>query len=201
MDMIAAAFNAYLSGDSEREISFLEGYLGIPLPEEKPETKTAGMWPIRAERVTDKAGGRARAERFRSCYAALKGLFLFWIDYKLFEAARDAENPNIYRDRLNSMIRAHCAGDRRKAEMFEEIHRMYGEFAGLFRKYRAHYGPMPRGVYFETDAFLRLTDPDGIGKDPAGETKTGEYFLFCKTAIFNWLDMLQGQAAPDSVRN
>ncbi|MDR1471217.1 MAG: hypothetical protein LBS75_01720 [Synergistaceae bacterium] len=193
MDMVEAAFNAYLSGDSDEEIAFLEGCLGLRLPRRKP-VKIAGMWPMRAERVLGKSGERA-AERFRTCYAALKGLFLFWIDYKLFEAARESDNPHVYRERLNSITQRHCAGDRRKIELFNEIHGKYTGFTNAYLEHSASHGPLDGGVEFERSAFQRAFEPSSDVAGQALEKRMTEYFLSSKKAIFGWLDMLRGNPA------
>jgi hypothetical protein len=194
MDMIEAAFDAYLSGDSDKEIAFLEDCLGIHLPKQVP-AKSKGMWPMRAERIAGKSGGKA-AKRFRSCYAALKGLFLFWIDYKLFEEAKGSENPNMYRDHLNSLTRRHCAGDGRKTELFGEIHRMYKGFCDAYLEHSASCGPLDSGVDFEAAALRRVMEPYQAAFGVLGVPGSDDYLLSCKTAIFNWLGMLRGSPAP-----
>jgi hypothetical protein len=194
MDMIEAAFNAYLSGDSDKEIAFLEDCLGIPLPKQKP-ANSKGMWPMRVERILGKSGGKA-AKRFRLCYTALKGLFLFWIDYKLFEAAKVSEDPNMYRGHLNALTQRHCTGDGRKAELFGEIHRMYEGFCNAYMEHSVSHGPLDSldgldgGVSFESAAFRCAIEPYQAAPG------IDEYLLLCKTAIFGWLGMLRGSPAP-----
>jgi hypothetical protein len=200
MDMIEAAFDAYLSGDSDKEIAFLEDCMGIPLPKQKP-AKSGGTWFTSAEHAISKSGGRdsgKEAKRFRSCYTALKGMFLFWIDYKLFEAAQGSENPNMYRGHLNALTRRHCIGDERETDLFGEIHRRYEDFSGAYIEHSASGGGGEEeeeeeeddDVGFEAAAFRGALAPYQAAPG------TEEYLLSCKTAIFGWLGMLRGSPAP-----
>jgi hypothetical protein len=198
MDMIESVFDAYLSGDSDKEIAFLEDCMGRSLPKQKP-AKSGVTWFTSAERAIRKSGERGsgkEAKRFRSFYTALKGMFLFWIDYKLFEAAQGSEDPNMYRGHLNALTRRYCADDERKADLFGEIHRMYEGFSGAYIEHSASRGPLDGldgldgGVGFESAAFRGAIEPYQAA--PGAD----EYLLFCKTAIFGWLGMLQGSPAP-----
>jgi hypothetical protein len=194
MDMVEAVFGAYLSGVTDGEISFLGGCLGIDLPRQKP-ADSSEMWAMRTERALGRSRGRAAAKRFRSGYAALKGLFLFWIDCRLSEAAEGSDDPRTYHRRLDSITRRHCAGDRRKTELFDEIRRRHAGFAASYLEHCTFCGPLGRGMGFERRAFrLALgTAPDscGVGCGPAPDERADGYLLSCKAAIFNLLGMLK----------
>jgi hypothetical protein len=191
VDLMEVVFHAYLSRDSKKEVSFIGDLLNMPLPESDADGEN---WyrdaSERAERDGDLPG-------FNNFYAALKGLFLFWMDYKAFDIMKGTETPNLYRDRLFARMDMYRAMRAEKAEILRAIEQRYADYAERYAKYAESGGDLDGGVNFETDAFfgvLKVAREDLSAEDEASRTERAkEYFGECKSAIFGWLGKLRGK--------
>jgi hypothetical protein len=197
MRSIEEVFRTYLSLDSKKEVTFMGNFLNMPLPMPKSDADSENWYRDASERA-ERAGSLSG---FNNFYAALKGLFFFWMDYKAFDIMKGTDTPNLYRDRLFARMDMYRAIRTEKGDILREIERRYADYAERYAKYSESHGRLRGEVSFETKAFFRAlaeardapnawswaSDAERVRRSE----RTKKYLGGCRNAIFGWLGRLR----------
>jgi hypothetical protein len=141
-------------------------------------------------------------QAFDRIYTAIKGLYLFWIDFTVFNMLKHTKKPNAFRDEISKSIRLYCDKHRSKGVIVGQITRQYETYARYFIANAKMTGKLDPKAALETAAFYETLSGQDLGLRDEYLTQredTQDFFNNRRDFIMMWLGNLETRIKGDVV--
>jgi hypothetical protein len=200
----------FLFKGSKPETRFISGFLEqtqppgeTDEPEEKPSgwlaavTKLLRLYQEQPEDGDDDVQKEPEIDReaFDKVYASIKGLYLFWLDFAVFNMLRHTNRPNAFRDEMDKYIRLYNDKHRSRRKLMAGVVGQYKHYAAYYLENASPTGELDPGAGLETSAFLDAMTLAGVVRacSRVSREEIRAYFADRHEYILMWLRPLESR--------
>jgi hypothetical protein len=132
---------------------------------------------------------------FDKVYASVKGLYLFSLDFALFDMLKETNRPNAFSDEMSKFIRVYNDKHRSKRAIMAKIVCQYRHYAEYYLANANPPGKLKADASLETDAFYEAVSREGLS--PAdfslSRDEAREFFADRHEYVMMWLRPLESR--------